>query len=87
MTDREQRLRRVQRRLLVQVAIGLLCNVLLCVSLSLIVGPVSAWTRVAEVLALLNFLPLLIVEWVNWTGAKHGVADLWASRARNRTST
>jgi methyl-accepting chemotaxis protein len=78
MTDREQRLRRVQRRLLVQVAIGLLCNVLLCVSLSLIVGPVSAWTRVAEVLALLNFLPLLIVEWVNWTGAKHGVADLWA---------
>ena len=78
MTDREQRLRRVQRRLLLQVAIGLLCNVLLCVSLSLIVGPVSAWTRVAEVLALLNFLPLLIVEWVNWTGAKHGVADLWA---------
>jgi methyl-accepting chemotaxis protein len=78
MTDREQRLRRVQRRLLVQVVIGLLCNVLLCVSLSLIVGPVSAWTRVAEVLALLNFLPLLIVEWVNWTGAKHGVADLWA---------
>jgi methyl-accepting chemotaxis protein len=78
MTDREQRLRRVQRRLLVQVAIGLLCNVLLCVSLSLIVGPVSAWTRVAEGLALLNFLPLLIVEWVNWTGAKHGVADLWA---------
>jgi len=78
MTDREQRLRRIQRRLLVQVAIGLLCNVLLCVSLSLIVGPVSAWTRVAEVLALLNFLPLLIVEWVNWTGAKHGVADLWA---------
>lgn len=83
MTDREQRLRRVQRRLLVQVAIGLLCNVLLCVSLSLIVGPVSAWTRVAEVLALLNFLPLLIVEWVNWTGAKHGVADLWAFSEMN----
>ncbi|MGD0366398.1 MAG: methyl-accepting chemotaxis protein [Acidobacteriaceae bacterium] len=78
MTDRQQRLRRVQRRLLIQVAIGLLCNVLICAVLSLVLRPVLALTRIAEVLGLLNFAPLLVVEWVNWTGAKHGVADLWA---------
>jgi hypothetical protein len=42
MTGRELRLRQITRRLLIHVAVGLLCNVLLCLTLSLIAGPVPA---------------------------------------------
>lgn len=80
MTGRELRLRHITRRLLIHVAIGLLCNVLLCLTLSLIAGPVSAsvWIRIAAVLALLNFVPLLIVECLTWRGAKRAISDMWA---------
>lgn len=80
MIDRELRLNHIKRRLLIQAAIGLLCNALLCAAFSLIEGPVSTsvWLRLAGILALLNFVPLMIVEWVHWTGAKHAVSDMWA---------
>jgi methyl-accepting chemotaxis protein len=80
MTGRELRLSYIKRRLLIHVAIGLLCNVLLCVALSFIAGPVSISVRIriAEILALLNFVPLLIVECLTWRGAKRAVSDMWA---------
>ena len=78
--DRELRLRSIRRRLLLQVAFGLLCNVLLFVALSRFHGPafLPDWMRIAVVLALLNFVPLLIVERWNWKMARRAVSDMWA---------
>jgi len=80
MTGRELRLRNIKRRLFIHVAIELLCNVIVCVALSLLQGPVFApvWIRIAGVLALLNFVPMLIIECLTWRGAKHAVLDMWA---------
>ena len=36
------------------------------------------WPRIVVVLILFNLLPLLIVEWVNWLGAKRGTSQMWA---------
>jgi len=78
--DRELRLRSIRRRLLLQVAFGLLCNVLLFVALSRFHGPafLPDWMRIAAVLALLNFVPLLILERWNWAMARRAVSDMWA---------
>jgi methyl-accepting chemotaxis protein len=78
--DRELRLRSIRRRLLLQVAFGLLCNVLLFVALSRFHGPafLPDWMRIAAVLALLNFVPLLILERWNWVMARRAVSDMWA---------
>ncbi len=86
MNDRESRLRRIQGRLLVQVAIGIFCNVLLCAALNRIQGTVFVpnWTRIAGLLGLFNLAPLLIVEWVNWAQAKRGVSRIWAFDQLNR---
>jgi methyl-accepting chemotaxis protein len=80
MMDRELRLRSIRRRLLIQVALGLLCNVLLFVALSRFQGPASLpdWMRIAAILALLNFVPLLIVERWNWIIARRAISDMWA---------
>jgi hypothetical protein len=80
MNDRELRLRRIRRRLLIQVAIGLPGNVLLFVALSRFQGPafVSDWMRIAGVFALLNSGPFLIAQWVNWAEARSAVSDMWA---------
>lgn len=80
MTGRELRLSHIKRRLFIHVAIGLLCNVLLCEALSFIAGAIfaSVWIRIAGVLALLNFVPMLIVECLTWRGAKRAVSDMWA---------
>ncbi|MGD0481845.1 MAG: methyl-accepting chemotaxis protein [Terracidiphilus sp.] len=80
MMDRDLRLRSILRRLLIQVALGLLCNVLLFLVLSRFQGPafLPDWMRIAVVLALLNFVPLLIVERWNWKMARRAVSDMWA---------
>jgi methyl-accepting chemotaxis protein len=80
MNDYELRLRRIRRRLLIQVGIGLTCNVLLFLDLSYFQGLVFIpnWLRIALPLAVLNFIPLLIVEWVNWVAASRTVSDMWA---------
>jgi methyl-accepting chemotaxis protein len=85
MIDRELLLRRIQKQLLVQVAIGILCNVLLCVVFSRPQGTsyIPTWMRILAVLALLNFVPLLVIDWINWMQARHGVfricdSDLFA---------
>jgi methyl-accepting chemotaxis protein len=78
MIDRKSRLRCIQKRLLVQVVIGALCNVLLCAVLSRAQGVVLRpdWTRIARVLVLLNFSPLLVIEWINWMQARRGVSRI-----------
>jgi methyl-accepting chemotaxis protein len=85
MSGCDLRLRRIRKRLLLRVAVALLCNVLLCVALSHAQEPVliTPWRRIAAVLALLNFVPLLIVEWVNWRMAQPGVSEMWAFGQHN----
>ncbi|HUD15304.1 MAG TPA: methyl-accepting chemotaxis protein [Terracidiphilus sp.] len=80
MNGRELRLRSIERRLVVRVAIGLLSNALLGVVLSSSrqATLIPNWLRIAGTLALLNFVPLLIVEWVNWKGAKRAISEMWA---------
>jgi methyl-accepting chemotaxis protein len=78
MIDRELLLRRIQKQLLVQVAIGLLCNVLLCMILTRPHGIafLSGWWSIAVMLALINFGPLLVVEWANWMQVRRGVSRI-----------
>jgi methyl-accepting chemotaxis protein len=78
MIDRELLLRRIQKQLLVQVAIGLLCNVLLCMILTRPHGIASftSWRSIAVMLALINFGPLLVVEWANWMQVRRGVSRI-----------
>lgn len=80
MTERELRLRSIRRRLLLQVAFALLCNVMLFLALSRYQGPafLPGGMRIALVLALLNFVPLMILEWWNWKMARSAVSDMWA---------
>jgi methyl-accepting chemotaxis protein len=76
----ELRLWHAQRRLLIRVAIGLLCNVLLCVFLSHSQRShfIPDWMRITGLLLVINLVPLLIVEWVNWAAAKRGISEMWA---------
>ena len=37
---------------------------------------ISNWIWIAKALALLNFVPLLTIEWVNWRLAKRGASEL-----------
>lgn len=78
--DRDLRLRRIRRRLLIQVAFGLLCNVLLFLVLSRFQEPpfIPDWMRIAGPLAVLNIMPLLIVERWNWTMGRRAVSDMRA---------
>ena len=79
MIDREVRLRRIRRRLLLQMMVGLLCNILLVVILSRSRGTafIPNWVRLAGILALLNFVPYLIVGWANWVEARRAISDWW----------
>ena len=80
MMDRDLRLRGIKRRLALQVALALLCNMMLFVVLSHFQAPafIPDWMRIAGPLAVFNFLPLLIVERWNWTMACRAVSDMWA---------
>jgi methyl-accepting chemotaxis protein len=80
MMDRALRLRSIRRRLLLQGAFLLLCNVVLCAVLSSVKvqSSIPDWVRIAGALALLGFIPLLIVLWANWVEARHAVSDMWA---------
>jgi methyl-accepting chemotaxis protein len=80
MLDRELRLRRIRRRLLVQTAVAVLCNVVLGVALLKIKVSASIpdWIRIAAELATFILAPFLITQWMNWAGARSAVADMWA---------
>jgi len=78
--DRELRLRRIRRRLLIQTGVAVLCSVALGVALLQIKVPASIpdWVRIAAELAAIVLAPLLITQWMNWVGARNAVADMWA---------
>lgn len=80
MNDFDLRLRRIRRRLFIQVGMGLVCNSLLFIVLSRFHGPAALpdWMRIATVLALINLGPFLVAQWVNWVGARAAVSDMWA---------
>jgi methyl-accepting chemotaxis protein len=76
MMNRELWLRSIQKHQLVQVAIGILCNILLCVAMSRSQGIASFpnWIGIARILVLLNFAPLVVVQCVNWAQSKRMVS-------------
>jgi methyl-accepting chemotaxis protein len=78
MNDRTLTHYRNQKHLLVPVAVGVLCNLLLCVALLCPQGItiLTKWIWIAKVLASLNFLSLLIVGGVNLRFIKHGAVEL-----------
>jgi hypothetical protein len=80
MIANERRLHRVKKRLLLQIALAFPCNVLFVAVLSRIQERafIANWISIAVTLAFLKFVPLLVVEWVNWTGAKPGISEMWA---------
>jgi methyl-accepting chemotaxis protein len=65
--DHEPRLCRIQNQRLVPVSTGILCNVLLCVTLFCSQGITSppTWIWAAKALALFNFVPLIAIKWRN----------------------
>jgi methyl-accepting chemotaxis protein len=62
------------------VALALLSNLLFLAFLSRIQGRafIADWIRIVVALAVLKFVPLVIVEWWNWTMARRAVSDMWA---------
>jgi len=81
MIRRDLRLRSVKRRLVCRVAVAILSYALLLVFLSSTSQlPPSRphWYGIAGSLALFGLLPVLIVEWVNWKGAKSAISEMWA---------
>ena len=79
MNDRELRIRRIKKRLFLQVALALLCNLLFLAVLFRIQGRafIAGWISIVVALAVLKFVPLLIVEWWNWTMARRAIFDMW----------
>jgi methyl-accepting chemotaxis protein len=80
MMDRDLRLSRIKKRLFLQVVLALFCNLLFVEVLYLIQRQsfIANWIRITVALALMEFVPLLIVEWWNWTMARRDVSDMWA---------
>lgn len=76
----DARLRRISRRLLGQIAIGLACDAVLWLSMFRIIGSAFSPFRfqVMGLICLAEVIPLLLLEWRNWLGARAGVADMWA---------
>ena len=74
------RLRRIERRLAGQIAIGVVCDTLLWLALSRIFGAafIPYKAEVAELILLVELVPLLLVEWKNWLAARAAIADMWA---------
>jgi methyl-accepting chemotaxis protein len=80
MIGRDLRLRRIRRRLLIQTIVAVLCDVVLGVVFLCVKVPVSIpdWMRITGELTIFNVVPFLIVQWINWIGARSSVADMWA---------
>jgi methyl-accepting chemotaxis protein len=80
MMDPELRLRPIKKRLFLQISLALLCNLLFLAVLFRIQGQafIADWIRITIALAVIKFVPLLIVERWNWTMARRAVSDMWA---------
>ena len=80
MIERDLRLLRIKKRLILQVAFGLLCNFLFLAFLFHLKGQafIANWIRILAAMAVLKFVPMLFVEWWNWRMARSAVSDMWA---------
>ena len=80
MIDRELRLRRIKKRLVLQVGFAVLCDVMFLAFLFLIQERtfLADWIRIVAALAVLKLVPLLIIEWWNWRMAARAASDMWA---------
>jgi methyl-accepting chemotaxis protein len=78
LSSRAPRLGKARNRLLLQTALGLICDLLLYLALSHMLGPAftPCGNRVAGSILLLEVAPLLMVEWRNWLQAREGIAEL-----------
>lgn len=76
----KSRLRRVARRLLAQIALGMVCDALLWLALYRTIGRafIPYERQVAGWILLVEFVPLLLVEWGNWAAACRSIADMWS---------
>jgi methyl-accepting chemotaxis protein len=74
------RLEPIRKRLLVQIAFGVVCNLLLWLCLCFGLGPDFASRRlqVTGLFFLLILLPGTIFMRMNWTGARRAVSEMWA---------
>jgi methyl-accepting chemotaxis protein len=80
MSDRDLRLRRIKMRMVIRAVMALICSVLLAIALLLTQGQLILpdWMRIYGLIVFVLIAPLLVVEWINWLGAKRGVAEMWA---------
>lgn len=76
--DRTPRLRRVRNRLLLQILLGLICDLAFYLSFSHVLGPafIPYQGRTVGLLLVFMVIPLLMVEWRNWVEARRGIAEL-----------
>jgi len=74
----KSRLCKARRRLVLQTFLALACTLLLAFSLFWLAGPALTPYRNKVIVLLVAFIviPLLIVERVNWTMARNGIAEL-----------
>ncbi len=72
------RLRRIRKRLLAETALGILFPVILWLAMGWNFGPsfVPLRDRVAGLILCILILPVLIIEWRNWTEARSAVAEM-----------
>ena len=80
MVDRDLRLRRIKKRIILQVTFALLCNASFLACLYTLLGQIllADWIRIIAVQVVLTFVPMLLVDWWNWTMARSAVSDMWA---------
>ena len=78
MIDRELRLRRIKKRLVLQVGFAVLCDVMFLAFLFLIQERTFLADCIVAALAVLKLVPLLIIEWWNWRMAARAASDMWA---------
>jgi methyl-accepting chemotaxis protein len=85
--EHDSRLSKARKRILTQTAMGLLSIFLFHLSATSFVGPVPIGLqgKVAALLLVFLAIPLLIIEWVNWTQARKGIAELGIIGTLNKT--
>lgn len=74
------RLGRVQKRLLMQIALGGACDIFLWLALRQLLAAafIPIHWQAAGLILLIEMMPLLLVGWWNWLGARKTIADMWA---------
>jgi methyl-accepting chemotaxis protein len=79
-TDSVIRLRRIRNRLLIEVGLGIVCNLMLWFSVSYAMGPrlVTFRLQIAGMFLFFILVPGAILMMHNWKEARRTVSDMWA---------